>query len=356
MSYKIILFEDKPQYESKLLHVLNNKLGSKGSVILFKPGKGTKQTGTFEERLESDLNKSGFLNASLIVADMDLSEIQPYRGLSEQMVRSVADKFGIPECCYARGEKRDQDLLTNAERREARIAVTIEEGNDLFAERIVSIADGFSFIENQLPSALKKLSQRSPGHLLGKILDKLEYAEKIELYASGDQNRLASIPRGRGNEDLKIRLLACWLGYWLWDSVIRYPGVVVNEIAASSYLNIYEGTFRKTHAIRDLFKKALYRGPFAEAVGPLWWRGMLDDILVKDRCSDGREYASKKLRKTIRRSECYEDPTKPAGYYCMLKKKPVSLEKSRGGLPWFPRGADLARVSLRGYGELGPWL
>jgi hypothetical protein len=91
-------------------------------------------------------------------------------------------------------------------------------------------------------------------------------------------------------------------------------------------------------------------------MGPLWWRGMLDDILVKSRCSDGREYASKKLGKSIKPSECFEDPKKPAGYYCMLKKKPVSLEKSKGGLPWFPRGADLARVSLSGYAELGPWL
>jgi hypothetical protein len=45
-----------------------------------------------------------------------------------------------------------------------------------------------------------------------------------------------------------------------------------------------------------------------------------------------------------------------AGYYCMLRELPVSFENSKGGLPWFPRGADLARVSRSAYEQLGPWL
>jgi hypothetical protein len=40
----------------------------------------------------------------------------------------------------------------------------------------------------------------------------------------------------------------------------------------------------------------------------------------------------------------------------MLSEKPVSLKNSRGGLPWFPRGADLARVSKSKMEELEPWL
>jgi hypothetical protein len=40
----------------------------------------------------------------------------------------------------------------------------------------------------------------------------------------------------------------------------------------------------------------------------------------------------------------------------MLSKKPVSLENSKGGLTWFPRGADLARISNKKFEEDVPWL
>src|SRR2546422_2684177 len=36
------------------------------------------------------------------------------------------------------------------------------------------------------------------------------------------------------------------------------------------------------------------------------------------------------LPKDIPPSVCCEDPKKQAGYYCMFKKKPVSLENSKG--------------------------
>jgi hypothetical protein len=221
----------------------------------------------------------------------------------------------------------------------------------------VSIAEGFAFIESHLPDALKTSGKKSPGKLLAATLGKPEYAEKIALYASGDQNRLASVLRVKGSDNEKPkRHLSCLLGYWLWDSVLRYPGVVVNQVAASSYLNIHEDSFRTNPDIQRLFSKARYDGPFAEAKGPLWWRGVLDDIVAASGASDGRDFAAKQLRQQVVSSQCCEDSSKPAGYYCMLSKKPVSLENSKGGLTWFPRGADLARISNKKFEEDVPWL
>ena len=57
--------------------------------------------------------------------------------------------------------------------------------------------------------------------------------------------------------------------------------------------------------------------------------------------SDGRELASKHLHRPLPQSQCCEDATISAGYYCMLSKLPVSRRNSRPGLAWFPRGADL---------------
>ena len=83
---------------------------------------------------------------------------------------------------------------------------------------------------------------------------------------------------------------------------------------------------------------------------------MLDDILEEHDCEDGRSLASKLLGHEIPPSQCCDDPKVSAGYYCMLSERPVSLENSKGGLSWFPRGADLARVSKSKLEELGPWL
>ncbi|MGO8733163.1 MAG: hypothetical protein ACLQVM_10250 [Terriglobia bacterium] len=353
---KIILFEDSEGYDQEYLLAIRNVLGGKGEAILFQRGADRSRDGTYDKHLEEDLSLPQYLNATLIVADLDLSKIPGYQGLSEGTVRKVSDSLGVPECSYARGLERDADLERSGEQRESTITVSLRNGADGFAEQVVSIAEGFAYIEQQLPHSLNTPGKKTPGKVLAMILRKPEYAEKISLYASGDQNRLASVLNVRGSLQEKSRRLTCMLGYWLWDSVLRYPGVLLNAAATSSYLNILEVAFRDDHEVRDLFKSARYQGPFAGAKEPMWWRGMIDDIVAKSDAQDGREFASKLLKKDLPRSECCEDPSKPAGYYCMLSKKPVSLDNSKGGLPWFPRGADLARVSTKKFEELGPWL
>ena len=68
-------------------------------------------------------------------------------------------------------------------------------GNDKFEEQIVSLAEGFEEIAGKLQGTGESVEKKSPGKLLASILGKPEYADKISLYASGDQNRLASYLR-----------------------------------------------------------------------------------------------------------------------------------------------------------------
>jgi len=350
---KIILFEDSKVNGMLLRDAIDHALRKTGEVILFQPVQ-LGEEGTYEKRLEKELSGAPFRKASLIVADLDLSSSEQYRGLSEAIVRTVANTLAVPECSYARGADRDAELVHSAEQRESVIAVTLKDGPEKFADQVISIALGFEEIKGRLQEDLG--NQKSPGKLLATILRKPEYADKISLYASGDQNRLANILSLRGSQDERNRRVSCTLGYWLWDSVLRYPGVVVNGVAAASYLNIHEEAFLGDKSVAELFQRARYDGPFANAKEALWWRGMLDDIVANSDAEDGRDFASRELNRQIRRSECCENPERVAGYYCMLGRKPVSFENSKGGLPWFPRGADLARVSKSKYDELGPWL
>lgn len=359
MNHRIIVVDDVDENRKDVIHALTEAFGEKGEILAFMPGVGKLTSRPYEERLVADLNAQAQQPISLIVADRDLSALKPgYNGLSEPTVRRVADILGIPECGYARGDgDPDKLFLEEGEQAEASIRLRLlpQAG---FAKTVLSIADGFAAIQARLAAAMGSTRDFSPAKVLAQILGKPEYADKISLYAAGDRNRLAALARLKRGEQATEghRRLACFFGYWLWDSVLRFPGVVLNEVAASSYLNIRQDVFRDDPRVQEPFATAHYAGPFAEARGKLWWRGVLDDLVADSGYAGGREMSSKYVDRELPASECCEDPKKPAGYYCMLSNRPVSLENSVGGLSWFPRGADVARISRSKSEELGPWL
>jgi len=216
--------------------------------------------------------------------------------------------------------------------------------------------EGFSEIAIALSDKEKLSSKLSVPKTLATILGKPHLADKFSLYASGDHSRLTSLIRPKGENDAaRVKRLSCFLGYWLWDSILRYPGIVVDEIAASSHLNIDLQEFRRPD-VQSLFDGDLYKGPFAAAKPKLWWRSMLDDSVGQSGEPSGREFATKKLGRSVEQSKCCENSAIPAGYYCFFKQQPVSYENSKPGLAWFPRGADLTRISNLEYAEKVPWL
>jgi hypothetical protein len=351
---KIVLFEDTEETASRLIAALDNLLGESGKVVRFEGADHHTDT-TYELRLFEALRREPYADPALIVADRDLSKTKEYRGLSESIVRRVADRLAIPQCCYSRGS--ESAPMNVAEEREGFIAVAFANDENECAWNVIDIANGFSELRSKLAPIADPWGQQTAGETLAEVLGKPEYSDKIALYASGDRNRLGQvISMAHQSPQERLSRLTCLLGYFLWDSVLEYPGVVVNLIAAASYLNIQTDQFRGNEKLRAVFQDARYEGPFSKAKGPLWWRGVLDDIVARSEYSDGRELASQALGTDVARSECSEDPSIPAGYYCMLSKQPVSLKNSYPGLAWFPRGGDLARVSKKSFDELGPWL
>jgi len=358
MKRRILLLEDLASQRATVREALEDALQGNGEVKEFSPGASGVREGTHEATLIQDIRAAPNSPVDMIVADRDLSGYADmYRGLSEDTVRHVAEILGLPHCGYARGDRPDDpEFVQHGDEREACIRLSLHQGLEKFAARVVAIADGFVSIAAGLEDHEAK-GNFAPGKVLAAILGKPEYADKISLYASGDRNRLAAARRLAGaSPSEQIQRTTCLLGYWLWDSVLRFPGVTVGEIPASSYLNIRQDVFIGDENVRGLFARAIYEGPFAAAKVPMWWRGALDDLVAESGCEDGRAMVSRALKTEIPQSECCEDPKKPAGYYCMLSERPVSLENSVGGLSWFPRGADLARISRSKLEELGPWL
>jgi len=354
---KVVLFEDSADVQSELLNALRQHLKPDGVVIPFE-GSSEKESDEeknrmYEDRLEKILAKSQYSGATLFIADRDLSKSAnlDFGGLSVGAVATASKRLAIPICSYARqAEPADYEWRSRWE--EGHITLQFSEGTDELARQAALAARGFALIAEKLPQVLKSKAS-SLAKILASLLDKPEYAEKIALYAVGDQNRLSEFsPKAKQKE---MQQMTRFLGYWLWDSLLRYPGVFVNEVAAESYLNIEIGAFHESD-VQKIFADAFYHGPFEDPKRPQWWRGVLDDIVSSNDCSDGLQLVQKKVSGKIGRSKCCEDSSKQAGYYCIISRQPVSLENSKGGLSWFPRGADLTRISKSKFEEYGPWL
>jgi hypothetical protein len=354
---KVVLFEDAQQTQSEILDALKRHLKSDGTVLpfdgnLFKES-AEEQERIYDDRLVSILSRPPYDGATLLVADRDLSKSPTFRGMSVSAVIGAAKRLAIPICSYAR-QPAPEDYKWRARWEEGHVILTAGNDDELARQGVLA-ARGFAEIASKLPGIMKDEVGKSPAKILAALLGKPEYSDKIALYSVGDQNRLSEVP-AKGKDDTDwLKRIGCFLGYWLWDSILRYPGLLVNEVAAASHLNIATDDFHEPR-VRALFDDGLYDGPFADQDKPRWWRGVIDDIVSRERCDDGLGLVRQKLGDAIKPSQCSVDPAKPAGYYCIISEKPVSLENSKGGLSWLPRGADLSRISTPLFEEYGPWI
>jgi hypothetical protein len=357
---KIVLFEDTLSTRAEILNALQRQVSKGDSVIPFERGQFEESDDDkdrmYEDRLENILKNPPYYGATLVVADRDLSKSQDsnFGGLSVNSVAAACRRLAIPICSYARQSELNDDFALREQWEEGHIFLNLSEGTDRLANKAAIAASGFAEIAAMLLEVNIK-TKSSPAKLLAALLGKPEYSDKIALYAVGDQNRLPEILGKTKQSTDRVKRTSHLLGYWLWDSLLRYPGLFVNEVAAASHLNIDTESFRRPD-VQNLFKAAIYQGPFSDSKSLRWWRGVLDDIVSNANCVDGLELVQNKIDPKISRSRCCVDPSKPAGYYCIISNEPVSLENSKGGLSWFPRGADLTRISLPLFEEYGPWL
>jgi hypothetical protein len=353
---KVLLFEDTVETRAEVLKALRKHLKRYGSVIPFESSRLTEtDTGKermYEARLKDILTRAPYDGGTLIVVDQNLAKSDDFKGLSVSAVAAVSKTLAIPICEYARLPHAD-DYEWRRRWEEGHIVLDFTDLDEL-ARLAAVAARGFAEIAARLRRVMRDGDNNSLATILAAVLGKKGYSGKIALYGVGEK-RLSDIPaRTQQAEQEKQRMMTTFLGYWLWSSLLRYPGLLVNEVAAASYLNIETADFRKPR-VQEVFKKALYRGPFADFKRPQWWRGTLDDIVSHENCANGLELVRKKVGMRISRSKCSVDPSKPAGYYCIISHKPVGLENSKGGLSWFPRGADLTRISDPMLEEYGPW-
>ena len=142
------------------------------------------------------------------------------------------------------------------------------------------------------------------------------------------------------------------LGCWLYNYVLPFPGIILNNIAAASYINLAPQQFNE---YSKEFETARYHGPFSNHFS-YWWRYDLDQIFFDANVEDAVEYLTTKEIENLSPCKCSIDSNSNAGYYCIVKRQPISYDQSIGHLSWIPDGADLCRINKKVYRRLAPMM
>ncbi|MEM1057633.1 MAG: hypothetical protein AAGK14_00150 [Verrucomicrobiota bacterium] len=363
---KIFLFEDDDSERAQISNALKKVFRRKATIIEFPANQSVETTGTLESRVASNIAQDR-VDIGMIICDQDLSsyiEYQGLSGLSAEVVTTVAREYGIPIAIYGRGES---DLIADKIRQkrgflDRRFFLELGIRGDMqkFAKSSLGFFEGCRRISDYIEKKLfsnehSECVYSNPAAILADILGRPEIETRLRLYSSGDQQYLESLLFINSKDDPQMasKAISCEISYWLWESILRFPGLLLNEIAASSFLNIDVNQFNK-EKVRALFKKALYKGPFGE-IRNYWWRDDLEELLVKNDCEDGYALAKKSGLRGLRTCRCSVDGSEKAGYYCMLTDSPVGYKNSVGKIPYFPAGADLSRISKSSFYKIAPW-
>jgi hypothetical protein len=349
----VLYFEDTSAVVDEILPALAGLIGDVAAVEHFVATKETDDT--FDTRLEAEIHErqAAGKDIVMIVSDADLSRIPMFKGLSDTNVRKVSSVLGIPSAFYS-SNLTGLSFLKADQAGDGRILLDKSDVKNLAGE-VNALVRGFMTITAAL-SAIKDSDQdtrpQDSAALLASLLGRPELENRVRLFISGDQRMGAEL---LSSPDHDVRRQSSIFGTWIYDSLLKYPGLVVNAVAAASYLNISLAEFEDSN-IRSLFDGAAYEGPFACESRQLWWRDQLDELLLEEDADDGAAFASIRTGRDVAPCKCSGSGEAPAGFYCMITKKPVSEEYSVGGISWFPPGADLARIVRTKYDELAPWL
>lgn len=341
----IYLFEDDERHSQEIKECLSKQFNNKVEITCFDPNRPRERNATYEQEIELKLTDDNLSSRiGLIACDKELGMYQDYPGLSAHAISVVARNLGIPFCQYSRRPTgRELDRYVALQRWDSEDVTLAGSGSKEWAREMSILFRGFEDIKKLF--GVPGMNKLDPYVALATIMGRESAANRIALYGSGDRSVMSEIftfivSNEQDNQNAMMQRIPRVFGSWLCLSLLRFPGLLVNQVACASYLNIEQSEFNRRD-VQEPFDGAVYSGPFAD-LGQWWWRDGLDYMLADSGACDGREYLS--LR-GIDVNACVDmDTGLRAGYYCMITQQPVSMSNSKGNINWFPAGADLARI------------
>lgn len=295
-----------------------------------------------------------------LVVDRDLSKLNAQ--ISESAVVNACLENSIPVCTYHRKPSRQTaatELRSMIDKSSSySIPVDIADISSA-ANKIVDVAEGFNEIKksiDHLSLTGEEGTNTSPSKILASILNEEYLSIFLDQYAKSTSLATFIVDAfenatGEQFEDNSFRdRIRFVLGCWLHNHILEFPGVILNKVATHSYINVSREHFDEH---MEHFSECKYNGPFGQST-EYWYRHKIDEFL--DEYEDGRDFLKSKMEisEPIDPCPCSVDESLPAGYYCIISRKPISLEKSEGRLSWIPSGADLCRVEKKLYRRIAP--
>lgn len=366
---KILLIDDTEELREDVFKRLSQRISSDVEIIKLdasnlneyipKDTFSSKATEAPEDLLAERLENSGI---DLIIVDHDLSKLKS--NLSEPVVSIASHAATIPLCRYARvTRKSSMSKLSDAI--EAGTTFSIKINNISDDESIIEILEvlyGFKNIKESILKLSPDILEKGPAYILSYILGDTTQEKSIAQYtiSSNIFNEILELHKlekeenfDRGEiEKIKVNRLTYIIGYWLYNSILKFPGVILNKKATCSYLNINESDFEKH---KKYFDSAKYNSFFSKYT-EYWWKDGLNTLLDNNDVWNGKEYLEKELNIKISPCMCSVNPELEAGYFCVIKKEPVSEKESIGGISWLPKGANLCRATKNDYEQIAPLL
>ncbi len=361
---KIILIDDKPDMQANLRDALTPLLTEKYEIEAWSTTDVSKKYMEYSDTTNSESNADEdvwfrFFTAekdvAIVVADHDLSGYGSVR-ISESAIADACRQSATPICTYHRAPsaKTAGQSLRGIYGQTKSFTITLDMASSkeaVAAKNIISLADGFSLIREKFAAVGEGVKKHGPATILAHILDRPGLANAFALYASGPslasdaiyhiaQSQTASEMVAQDLDERLPFILGCWLSNY----ILPFPGLILNTKAAASYLNIATSEFE---ANAELFEVAKYMGPFSGADN-YWWRTDLEQLLIDSDSEDGKEHLQKNGIE-VSPSVCISTMESPAGYYCIVKKEPISFNASVGNLGWIPQGAHLSRIDQNIY-------
>jgi hypothetical protein len=342
MSPRVIFFEDTPQRFEELSRLLKGRLTRLNARALL-----------FDK--ESDIGKFVLEPepGTLVVLDWDLTKY-PHPVLRE-LVRGLCNENGIPVLIYHYTHDSSRDRAYAARWKDQEISIDLRHlTNRKVADAVIAYLRGFLLLRKDLLTAPRSRSVVDAVLRTLSVPDESQVQLSQYLWGSPIYLQLA----GLATRPDRVRHAATSVGYWLRNELMEYPGVLLNPIAAASFLDIRTEDLRRP-AVESLFKPAVYRGPFNET-GPYWWSSSLEQIVGKAgggvESGQGNGLAMAKARGlSVRQARCIEGHL-GAGYYCIFTHQPVCLPHSVRPDGWLPLGANRSRIHRRVYERLLPWV
>jgi hypothetical protein len=361
---KIILIDDKPAMQESLRAALTPLLNGKYKIETWLTDDVVAKYEAHSDKTHEESNADEDVwyrfftserDVAIVVADHDLSGYGAVR-ISESAVADACRQSATPVCTYHRApsSKTAGQSLRGIYGQTKSFTVTLEMASGkepIAAQNIISLAEGFASIRDKFADVNEDVRKQGPAAILAHILGRPGLTNTFALYASGPSlasDTIYHIAQSKSlhkstTDDLDNRLPFI-LGCWLSNYILAFPGIILNTKAAASYLNIDTTEFIN-HS--EKFKVAQYTGPFSGAES-YWWRTDLEQILIDSDTEDGKEYLQK-LGIQVKPSVCISTNESPAGYYCIVRKEPISLAASVGNLGWIPQGAHLSRIDQNIY-------